>query len=309
MSIFGKNTDGTASSGFFDDLYGCRYELTEDGSVESITARMSRSVAGSNPNVKFALYTDPSGGAAAPNTPANMAYLGTTAVVAVTSTSPGWYTASFASPIVLSAGWYYLVFIGESVAGSQVSMRFVDTDANSVRTLAFGYVNIWPDPWSPALGFVRNFSIYATYTATPPVTPTLKGLFCRGDEIQVVFSVGNAYRSPDFGTTWYPISGMVGQDIRDVGFYHLNPQKSFFGGDGVIWVFDHVDDETYYYVVGPAIDGLVTHIDCDLDSGVSVIGTDQSLYKTPDFGLTVYEWKALSITDVGIGGSDTVTTS
>ncbi len=152
-----------------------------------------------------------------------------------------------------------------------------------------------------------NFDSAFDLETVPP--PTLQGLFCRGNEIQVVFSVGNAYRSPDFGTTWYPISGMVGQDIRDVGFDHLNPQNSFFGGNGSLWVLDHVDSETYYFAAGLAINGLVTHIDCDLDSGVSVIGTDQSLYKTPDFGLSVYEWKALAVTDVGIGGSDTVTTS
>ena len=158
---------------------------------------------------------------------------------------------------------------------------------------------------TPAAGAEKWWGGYVAVTATP----TLRGLFCRGDEIQVVFSIGNAYRSPDFGTTWYPISGMVVQDIRDVGFDHLNPQNSFFGGDGVIWVLDHVDSETYYFVAGLSINGLVTHIDCDLDSGVSVIGTNQSLYKTPDFGLSVYEWKALAVTDVGIGGSDTITTS
>ena len=152
-----------------------------------------------------------------------------------------------------------------------------------------------------------NFDNAFDLAFAPP--STLQGLFCRGDEIQVVFSVGNAYRSPDFGTTWYPISGMVGQDIRDVGFDHLNPQNSFFGGNGSLWVLDHVDSETYYFAAGLAINGIVTHIDCDLDSGVSVIGTDQSLYKTPDFGLSVYEWKALAVTDVGIGGSDTITTS
>ncbi len=309
MSIFGKNTDGSLNGGFANDLYGCRYELTEDGTVSSITARLNRSVSGSDPNVRFALYTDPNAGGGAPNPPVDMVFIAATEAVPVTSTVFGWISADFVSPVVLSAGWYYLMFIGQPVAGSQVQIRYIDTDANSVRTLGFGYVNIWPDPYNADLGFTRNFSIYATYTVTPPVASTLQGLFCRGDEIQVVFSEGVAYRSPDFGTTWYTISGMIGETIGDVGFDHLDPQKSFFGGDHALWVFDYVVDETFYFVEGISISGVVTHIDCDLDSGVSVIGTDESLYKSPDFGVTAYIWKALAVTDVGIGGSDTITTS
>jgi len=130
-----------------------------------------------------------------------------------------------------------------------------------------------------------------------------KGLFCRGDEIQAVFADGRGYRSPDFGANWY---AMEGEPIttRDVGFDILNEEESFLGASGQLYPFLSAAGEIFTYAAGATVSGEVTRIDVDWDSKIAVVGTSEKLYKTPDFGTTVYEYLDKPVTDVALGGNE-----
>ncbi len=134
----------------------------------------------------------------------------------------------------------------------------------------------------------------------------LEGLHNWGDEIQVVFASGYGYRSPDFGASWYQMSGIDGVDTFDVAFNIINEQDSFIGGNGVLYVFESAHGETFHYTQGATVSGMVTRIDVDHESVVAVIGTENGLYKTMDWGDTTYEYWGEPVTDVALGGNEIV---
>jgi len=120
-----------------------------------------------------------------------------------------------------------------------------------------------------------------------------RGMFIRGNEIQAVFSspadnVSRIYRSPDFGTTWYPISGCNDVGTVDIGFDTNDTQKTFVGGEGKLNKFDHADGEVYNMVEGATVVGTTTEIDVDKDSEIALIGTTSKLYKTTHWGDNAY---------------------
>lgn len=166
--------------------------------------------------------------------------------------------------------------------------------------------NIWVLSYNESPGADGTFAVVTIETVPPPPPPpaqtSFKGLFVWGDEIQVVFTQGFGYRSPDFGITWHPMSG-VPTTAEDVGFDILNEQNSFIGADGELAIFDEVFGETFHYTTGATLSGLVSRIDVDPDSRIAVIGTSGFLYKTSDFGETVYPWWEGVVTDVALAGN------
>ncbi len=173
----------------------------------------------------------------------------------------------------------------------------------------------------PNSGIWRNYlNIYGTSLFNEPkLVATIldapyvpfKGLFVRGDEIQAVFSipdegVARAWRSPDFGTTWYPISGVENAGIGDIGFDSINPQNTFLGGVNKIYKFDHADGSVYNVVEGASILGTTTEIDVDKDSSIGLIGTTSKLYKTTNWGESVHELLDHPVSALAIGGLETV---
>lgn len=142
-------------------------------------------------------------------------------------------------------------------------------------------------------------------TTQQPMTLPLRGFFVRGDEIQVTFSVSGysrPYRSPDFGATWYPCAGLDNVDTGDVGFDSRDEQNSFFGGSGHLYVVDSVSGETFTYIEGATISGVVDQVDVDMDLPISLIATREKLYKSVDWGETVLEMLNEPIIDVAFGG-------
>lgn len=171
-----------------------------------------------------------------------------------------------------------------------------DVNNLTVPSQLTGKANYWYDgpslPDHPVLIIEHTASPYRVF----------KGLFTRGDEIQAVFENSLGYRSPDFGITWHPMSG-VPSTAEDIGFDILDEENSFIGADDELAVFDEAIGETFHYDTGATLSGLVSRIDVDPDSRIAVIGTDEFLYKTSDFGLTVYPWWEGNVTDVAIAGN------
>jgi len=129
-----------------------------------------------------------------------------------------------------------------------------------------------------------------------------KGMFVRGDEIQAIFEGGYGFRSSDFGTTWYPMSG-VPSSAEDIGFDIADERNSVIGADGILYTFSGASGEVFTYKQGVSISGVVTQIDVDMDSAVAVVGTDQKLYKTISWGNSVMELLDEPVTDVALGGN------
>lgn len=127
------------------------------------------------------------------------------------------------------------------------------------------------------------------------------GMFIRDVEIQAVFNGGEAYRSPDFGVNWYDMTGEPTAGV-DIGFDILDETNSFIGSDGYLYTAESGVGGGLNYSQAAAINGLTTQIDVDWDSQLAIIGTDQALHKTTDFGATVKVILNQNITDCALGG-------
>jgi hypothetical protein len=139
------------------------------------------------------------------------------------------------------------------------------------------------------------------YTVTVVAVPDKRGLFARGDNIQVVIN-DCGYRSSDWGVTWYNMTGFP-NTAADVVFDKNNPQNSVIGADGYLYTFSGVIDNTWWYKQGAEIEGQTTRMDVDLDSDVAIIGTTIGVYKTIDWGQNAYKWYDQPTSGVAIGGN------
>jgi len=192
-----------------------------------------------------------------------------------------------------------VVISGTDTEGStEDTVEVEDGDTLSIKSTPSGY---------PAQAYMK----WWLWQNLEPTDIVMGGMFVRGNEIQAVFSnnIGaKAYRSPDFGATWYAISGMSGE-VTDVGFNAEDPQDTFLGAVSKLYEFDYATSGGAYYVTaGADIVGTVTRIDVDKDSPVAIVGTSSKLYKTMDWGASVYTLLEVPITSVAIGGVETVAT-
>jgi len=126
------------------------------------------------------------------------------------------------------------------------------------------------------------------------------GLFVRGNEIQAVWGTAGAFRSPDFGETWYNMTGEPSSSV-DVAFSRRDVTKSVILTSGCLQKYDS-GDTSFHYVDGAAIDGTPTVIDADLDAELMVIGTTSKLYQTINWGQTVEVIRNANVKSVSLGG-------
>jgi len=145
-----------------------------------------------------------------------------------------------------------------------------------------------------------------TLARSNPGGQDFTGLFVRDDEIQATFGGGAVYRSPDFGVTWYAatISGI--STARDVGFNLENENDSVVGGNEKLYTHSGEELEGFSYIPAATVSGLITRIDVDWESVVTLIGTTEKLYKTINFGQTVAEVLNVPVADVALGGNEVI---
>jgi len=139
-----------------------------------------------------------------------------------------------------------------------------------------------------------------TWRTVAVKSQAVTGLFVRGNEIQVVYGSAGAFRSPDFGTTWYITTGEP--YCYDIAFSKRDKKKSVLLASGNLYKYDS-GETVFSYTSGAAIAGTPTSIDGDLDAELIIIGTSSNLYQTIDWGSTVQIVKAgANVKSASIGG-------
>jgi hypothetical protein len=153
-STFGSTTVGSLYNAISTDKDGARYQLTESGTVQSITQYFVTT----GFQAKAAIYTDSNG------VPGNLVVQSASETVS----STGWHTFTISST-ALSAGYYWLTVLcssgsaaGRMSASSTVQHVYRSCQYSSEFSSTFGNVNT--EKTAP--------SIYATYTTSTVTTPT-----------------------------------------------------------------------------------------------------------------------------------------
>jgi hypothetical protein len=151
---FGNSTVGSLTNWFGTDRDASRFQLTQNGILQSITAYFSTT----GFSAKAAIYTDNNG---APSTLIVQSS-------AQSVTVKGWNT--FAVPQTsLNTGYYWLCVVssGGSSAGLMIS-----TSSNSHSWKTNTYTSDYPSTFGTPSGYEKSAtSIYATYTVTTQSTP------------------------------------------------------------------------------------------------------------------------------------------
>jgi len=136
---------------------GCRYQLTVPGLVSKLT------VYGSNNDapyddcyIKGLIYADAAGPA-----PGALAATGD-AVFFASNAGADWYDLTLPAPVNLSAGYYWLTWIGDSAA-TGFAVRG-DTTGGTRRYNADTYSDGPTDPFGAGTDSAHKQCIYATYT-------------------------------------------------------------------------------------------------------------------------------------------------
>jgi len=156
---FGNTVVGTLTNSFSNDKDASRFQLTQNGVLQSITAYFGNT----GFNAKAAIYTDNNGA------PSTLITQSASQMVTVT----GWQTFTVPAKS-LTAGYYWLSVVSSSY--SKGTMTPTSTNTHSWKTTA--YTGEFTSTFGTPDGYEKTVtSIYATYTSTistptPTTTPT-----------------------------------------------------------------------------------------------------------------------------------------
>ncbi len=155
---FGNTSVGTMTNCFQTDRDATRFQLTQSGTVQSITAYF----ASTGFNAKAAIYTDSNGA------PSQLVVQSDAQAV----TTKGWNTFQL-DQTSLSTGYYWLCVVSSSKSSTGL-MSVSSTNSHAWKTAT--YSNDYPSYFGTPSGYEKSStSIYATYTittTTPTPTPT-----------------------------------------------------------------------------------------------------------------------------------------
>jgi hypothetical protein len=146
---FGYKTKGGSTSQASTSAYGSKFQITEDGTAQSITVYIKQVVAASN--VKVAIYNS------------------TLALLAEGSGSVAlgyddWKTITLISnPSLIANSYYWLMVMAETAT---CTIYYHTGTTNQGCYLGVTYANFPPNSMNPAGYVSREYSIYCTYTIT-----------------------------------------------------------------------------------------------------------------------------------------------
>lgn len=165
MATFGNTGAGTQANFFLEGTtFGSLFTLTENGSLSMMTLRVD-SMAANTTGVTGRVYADTAG------TPG--ALLGSTTSRTLTTSDTGLQDFTFAAPLDLSAGSYWLCF--SSTGGNNFAAR-----SDSVADLTKIQAASAPDPFAPTVNSEGPSIIYATYTVLAAAAQLRNAMTSRG---------------------------------------------------------------------------------------------------------------------------------
>jgi calcineurin-like phosphoesterase family protein len=201
-ATFGKTTVG-ASTNYASSEYvlASRFTLGVQGTVSKLTASLSGSGTSGFQAVRGVVYAD-SGGVPT-------ALKGSTQEVQVAwSKTRGWVDLTFAAPVSLPAGDYWLGLHGGPRTGDALTWYGYDFLAAGQRSKYDAYSNGASDPFGTTSSKDRSMSIYATYTqagSTPPAStspPAVSGTAQEGQTLQATPGTWTGTEPISFSYRW-----------------------------------------------------------------------------------------------------------
>jgi hypothetical protein len=146
---FGNTSVGSITNCFQTDRDASRFQLTETGTVQSITAYLLTN----GFNVKAAIYTDNNGAPSTLVVQSSAQYVSST----------GWNTFTL-TPISLSAGYYWLSVVSSSMSSAGLMSS---SSSNNHAWKTDTYYSDYPSSFGSPSGYEKTQTcIYATYTVT-----------------------------------------------------------------------------------------------------------------------------------------------
>lgn len=160
MATFGETNIGTAlgEQDGGNVIRGSKGTLTEQGNVSSMSLYVGAVGAGTTVSVTCAIYADSSG------TPGNKAL--TTSEGTFAGTAYDWRTFSVNPVVNLVAGDYWLIWSSNGSAGGVAYANGSLTNGHAYNSEVYPSI---PDAFGAPLYLNFKSSIYATYTAGPPL--------------------------------------------------------------------------------------------------------------------------------------------
>lgn len=199
---FGTNTIGPNYDGPYADWkHACKYTLAQGTSIKAIKAYTSAYA--DTAKAKAVIYADSAGAPAA--------LLATSQEVTGIDTAPAWRTFTFATPVDLAAGTYWLGLI----LGDMRCRRYYDTGtSNQTCSAPDTYADGPSDPWGDTYSYdnyaVSIYAIAATFDTWTDTGETAKAIasYSYGSDVLLAF-VDNAspyhvyvMSSDDNGDSW-----------------------------------------------------------------------------------------------------------
>lgn len=216
MATFGNTVTGVLwSSNWANYKGGSRYTLAEAGSVSKLTVRIGNDDTGHAAcNITGLVYSDTDG------EPDEL--LGATnATTVANDLTERWLDCTFASPVVLDPGSYWLCIIGDGTAAGGFYWMLGTNGPGGYNVDTYGGPPATPtDPFGTRTAeLTRSYCIYATYTPTTTRTFDHPGLLLSSTELSAA-----AARVADTGSPahdswdWYVADGYISSDTTSHAF-------------------------------------------------------------------------------------------
>lgn len=191
MATFGKtDIGGTADALPANYEIVCKYTLGENGDVSKLTMYVDGSPNGAA-QIKGIIYSDSSGPSA---------FLGATNESSIAAgQAAGWIDLTFASPVSLTAGDYWLGIHAGGTTAFNAYYSAVGTRDYKSQSYASGQTNPYGTPTGSD---TKTYSLYATYT---PSAASVTG----SSSLEIAFGVSSSGHGPAAADVVDVLTGLV----------------------------------------------------------------------------------------------------
>ena len=163
MATFGNTSIGSTPVSIHSSTNNktvSKFTLSEAGTVTKLSIYLDGNGTGSGPQVIKGVIYDDDGASAVPGT-----LMGTSEEVSIAdAAAAAWVDFTFASPVALTSGnWYLGLIAGSNIRGAQMYQESTSPTDN-IWKVSDTYTDGASDPFGAATTQTDKLSVYATYT-------------------------------------------------------------------------------------------------------------------------------------------------